>query len=192
MDVSVKTPHRILPTTTADIKLRNSRAICLADGSAGMASIVVIEIETAIRKISWASFQAGQKSLHSITVDFGSKKTVATYTTGHTKIAGFQVGSIRDKFLLIGNRFNGGGTALFTAVGETASAVGVMPNINYTFQLEVTPHSVKYSGTHDGYPSYKILVNGATIYDYVQGHIGQLLGSEDIEVKSTTFAIPQK
>jgi|GEM_PF-5517987 len=61
-------------------------------------SIVKIEIETAIRDLSWGSFQAGQKSLHTILVDLTNQKIESSYKTGHTEILGWSVNSIRDGF----------------------------------------------------------------------------------------------
>ena len=93
-----------------------------------------------------------------------------------------ELGSIRDKFKLNRVRF-ANGYAFFNVTGETATAVHVMPNINYAFDIEVSNNEIKFSGAHDGYPSYNISVDGKSVYDCIQGHLGQLAGDSDIKVK---------
>lgn len=145
---------------------------------------VHVEIETAIRRQSWATAQVGQKSLQTISVDFKSKKFTHKYVTGKTNILFWSAGSIRDDFQVNAARFGTQNDFTFSAKGETASAVGFMPNINYnlTILLSYIPKLVTITGNHDGYPSYNVAVNGRSVYDYVQGHIGQLLGDADISV----------
>ena len=145
---------------------------------------VLVEIETAIRRQSWATAQVGQKSLQTVTVDFGSRKITETHTTGKTNIGPITVGSIRDNFTLGRPTFGPSGNASFSVKGETASAVGFMPNINYEFSilLSSSPRLVTVTGSHDGYPSYNIAVNGKSVYDHVQGHLGELLGDSDVTV----------
>ena len=48
-----------------------------------------------------------------------------------------------------------------TASGSTL-CIGLF--LNYRFQFEAKEHKVRVTGYHDGYPSYKILRNGKTIY----------------------------
>ena len=151
-------------------------------------AIVTIEIETAIRRISWATSQVGQKSMHTIVVDLGAKRITASYRTGVTHMLGVNISSARDSFRIVAPRFPGN-EAHFLASGETASGVRVMPNINYDFNFQVTPTEVRIGGSHDGYPSYHVAVNGRSAYDYIQGNITQLLGSSDITVPRTTFII---
>ena len=150
-----------------------------------MSQIATIEIETAIRRQSWITQQVGQKSLHVISVDFGAGKISHKYSTGTTDILGIKLSSIRDIFSLERTRFNGKNKAYFSVTGQTASAVQILPNINYRFDFEVSPNEVAFSGAHDGYPSYSILVNSRTAYDYAQGFLWQLAGSEDIKVDRT-------
>lgn len=147
-------------------------------------NIVLVEIETAIRHQSWATAQVGQKSLQTVTVDLNSKKLTQSYTTGKTNIGPIPVGSIRDEFELVRSKFGPSGDVSFSVKGETASAVGFMPNINYKFAilLSLSPRLVTVTGSHDGYPSYNIAVNGKSVYDYVQGHLGQLFGDSDVSV----------
>jgi hypothetical protein len=149
-----------------------------------------IEIETAIRRQSWATVQVGRKSLQVITVDFNKKKATETHTTGKTVVIGTEFGSIRDIFSMR-CIFDSAGGASITAKGQTASAVGVMPNINYQFSIILTsnPKTVSIAGSHDGYPSYNVAVNGISVYDYVQGHLGELFGDSDVEVKTLRKAV---
>lgn len=149
---------------------------------------VVIEIETAIRKVSRLTAQVGQKSLQKITVDFGSRSVVQEFRTGKTSVLIVDLGSIRDDFKLVQKGFSDG-VANFAVSGQTASAVGVMPNIDYRFDFEAKPNEVVFSGSHDGYPSYKIKINGKEAYDCLQGHLGELLGDSDVTVQRRTFAV---
>jgi len=151
-------------------------------------NIILIEIETAIRDVSCISVQVGQKSLQTITVDFNNEIVKSKYSTGTTKMGIITVGSIRNDFNIKRYRFNSG-VAYFPVSGQTASAVGFMPNINYQFDFEVSKSAVKFKGSHDGYPSYNIAINKKSAYDYTQGHIGQLFGTSDTKVYSKTFLI---
>ena len=56
--------------------------------------------------------------------------------------------------------------------------------INYDLNLRFNSSSGSWSvfGTHDGFPSYVVAVDGVVIYDYTQGSIGQLFGCCDVEV----------
>lgn len=155
-----------------------------------MRDTIYIEIETAIRRVSWATAQVGRKSLQRITVDFLRRTVSNQFLTGTTKILRLELESIRDSFQLIRPRFTSRGTALFSVSGETASSVRIMPNINYQFDFEVSQAEVKFSGSHDGYPSYNIAVNGASAYDYIQGNLWQLAGTSDVTVQLRTFRIP--
>ena len=152
-----------------------------------MSKHVTIEIETAIRRQSWVTAQVGRKSLQRLIVDFQRRTVAQEFLTGTTKIACLELGSIRDNFALIKPRFNEAGKAYFSVSGETASAVGVMPNINYSFDFEVSSTEVQVSGSHDGYPSYNVAVNGNSVYDYVQGYLWQLAGDADIQVARQAF-----
>lgn len=155
-----------------------------------MSDPVFIEIETAIRPVSCITVQAGQKSLHRITISFSTSQINQQFITGHTRILGCNLTSARDKFELITPGFDAvGARAFFGAKGQTASRALYVMAINYSFQFEVTQSSVSFSGNHDGYPSYNIAVNGKVVYDYVQGHIGQLAGDSDVQVERRDFRI---
>jgi hypothetical protein len=154
-----------------------------------MQPTVYIEIETAIRKASWATVQVGRKSLQRLTIDFDRKTVANQFLTGTTKILWLELGSIRDNFQLTNPRFNNQGTAYFAVSGETASGVHIMPNINYHFDFEVSPNKIKFSGAHDGYPSYNIAVNGRSIYDYPQGYIWELVGDSEVKVQPKTVPL---
>ena len=45
-------------------------------------NVIHIEIETAIRNVSWYTQQVGQKSLHRITIDFDAKTVTDQVLTG--------------------------------------------------------------------------------------------------------------
>jgi len=151
---------------------------------AGIKRKISIEIETAIRKQSWATVQVGQKSLQTLVVDFDAQTVTESHITGSTKIFGKSFGSIRDDFKLLAYSFTSTGTVSFSVKGQTASAVGFMPNIDYKFDILLTssPKLISVTGYHDGYPSYNVSINGKSVYDYIQGHLGQLLGESDVKV----------
>jgi hypothetical protein len=154
-------------------------------------STSIVEFETAIRRVSWATAQVGQKSLQTVVVDFANKKFSWSYKTGKTylPIAG-GLRSIRDDFQLIGPKFTPSGDFVFSVKGETASAVVIMPNINYRFDMVLSPQKVTYWGKHDGYPSYNIAVDHRSVYDYVQGFIGELAGDSDVTVPMKSVTLP--
>lgn len=151
--------------------------------SSPAATPVKIEIETAIRRQSWATAQVGQKSLQTILVDFAAKTVKEKHVTGHTTILGKDFNSIRDNFSCKAS-FAASGNVTIEANGQTASAVGFMPSINYALKILLTqsPKTITVTGTHDGYPSYNVALNGTSVYDYVQGHLGQLFGESDVTV----------
>lgn len=119
-----------------------------------------IEIETAIRSVSWYTQQVGQKSLQRVSVDFDTKTILGQYLTGTTKMLCLELGSVRDSFVVERPRFSSDGRAFFTVTGQTATGVHVMPNINYSFDIEISESEIEFSGAHDGYPSYNISVDG--------------------------------
>ena len=67
--------------------------------------LVTIEIQTAIRKVSRITIEAGEKSLQTITVDFDSKKVTETHKTGTTAVFGWNIRSSRDSFKLLKYNF---------------------------------------------------------------------------------------
>lgn len=154
------------------------------------ANIVVVTIETAIRPVSALTAQVGQKSLQTITIDFKTKVASEKFATGVTHLFGRTLHSVRNDFKFFDIRFGPGGQVSFSVKGQTASGVGFMPNIDYKFDIMViqSAKEIIFSGSHDGYPSYNISVNGAMVYDYVQGWIGQLLGTSDVIVARKTVS----
>lgn len=155
-------------------------------------SIIYVEIETAIRNVSWYTQQVGQKSLHQIAIDFNKESITSQYLTGTTKFMKYEFGSIRDSFFVDKPRFVSD-RAFFRAKGQTATAAQVMPDIDYSFDIELglTEQIITFSGSHDGYPSYNISVNGISVYDCVQGHIGQLVGRSDVTVLRQDVSLQQ-
>ena len=63
-----------------------------------------------------------------------------------------------------------------------------MPDIDYQFRLLIKPRAkrVQIKGSHDGFPSYSILIDGKRIYDFEQDLFVEapisLMGNSDIEV----------
>lgn len=154
-------------------------------------STLIVEFETAIRRSSWATAQVGQKSLQTVVVDFANKKFTWSYKTGKTRLPLIgDLHSIRDSFRLNNASFTASGDFNFSVKGQTASAVIVMPSINYEFAVVLSPQKVTFAGKHDGYPSYKIAVDGKSVYDFVQGFIGELVGTSDVVVRTRSATLP--
>jgi hypothetical protein len=109
----------------------------------------VVEIVTAIRNISPLSFEVGEKSRQKVTINYANSTVKSEYTTGTTNVVGIDVSSIRNSFKISGQNFSGN-LAAVTAKGETASGVGIMPNINYGFSIRINkPQSKAWvSGCH--------------------------------------------
>lgn len=145
----------------------------------------VIEIITEIRNVSVLSFQVGEKSRQRVEMNVTNGDVKTSFDTGKTSIVGFDVASIRNDFKVSGVSLAGGILSL-TATGQTASRVGILPDIDYTFafKLNKSKRELWVSGCHNEFPSYRILVDGKTLYDREQtgtALIG-LLGKCDIVV----------
>lgn len=121
---------------------------------------VKVVIETEILPFDPVS---GVKSRQTVIVDVPGKKASQEWTTGTT----YGIPSARDKFELDTTHFTGTGGS-FHVTGETASGVRVMPNINYDFTVEVSTNGSArlIYGCHDGYPAYKITVDGRELYKF--------------------------
>lgn len=146
--------------------------------------VVEIVVET---EIDSPDPQAGMKSRQSILVDFGAGTAESSFETGVTTIGALELSSIRDEFE-VRNAIVTGRSATLTVVGETASGTVILPNINYEFAFVVSAKGQgHFSGCHDGYPSYEILVDGKSVYKHKhdQMAIQKLFGHCDIRVAST-------
>ena len=146
-----------------------------------MAQVFELEIET---RIEATDAQAGMKSKQRLSVSFVDQDVSSQVETGVTNIGPIRLDSIRDNFQVRNISFQGN-TASFTVEGETASGVGVMPNINYKFDIVITRQGKGHlSGCHDGYPSYRVKVGSNSAYEYVHpsGQLGNLFGSCDIKI----------
>jgi hypothetical protein len=104
------------------------------------------------------------------------------YKTGVTKLFGHEFKSRGDRFLaeVLSNTRS---ATTFGLRGQTGSKLHPFM-IDYDFRLTHNRTYATFSlgGTHDGYPSYVVSVNGVVIYDFPQGFIGELAGSGDVEV----------
>jgi hypothetical protein len=131
------------------------------------AQTVKIEFITEIRP---PHIQSGIKSHQTISLDLASDTAKAEVTTGVTEvIPGWSWGSVRDKFELTNVSF-GRPQIRFTTQGQTASALLVMPDIDYKFSVILNRDQKKYwiSGCHNRFPSYRILINSKSVYDHAQ------------------------
>lgn len=151
--------------------------------SAASGQTIAVEIKTEILP---PDYQAGIKSTQSIEVDFDSRTIVCGFETGTTKFCidgiGFELDSVRNDFGISNISFEGD-VARFTATGQTASGVGVLPNINYHFEFTISKDGqASIAGCHDGYPAYTVMVGGTPRYTYMHppGEVGRLLGECDV------------
>ena len=137
-------------------------AISLFDVS-NAKSTHTIEIETRILDFDP---QAGMKSTQTISVDFDSQTVTSKFITGTTDFFGIILESVRNNFTV--NTLSINSTeARLKIVGETASGVGIIPNINYAFEVKIYQSGrSEIKGCHDGYPGYVVRVNGEDRYNF--------------------------
>ena len=109
--------------------------------------------------------QAGMKSTQRIFVDFERRVVTDAYETGTTEFFGVVLASVRNRFRIENVSFSGD-EVRFRAVGETASGVRVLPNINYRFDIRMNRDATEgdVTGCHDGYPSYEVRFGRIMIY----------------------------
>ncbi len=114
--------------------------------------------------------QAGVKSTQNILIDFSEERVDQDFATGHTKIGSIELEAVRNKFLVKDVEFEGD-SVTFTAVGQTASGVLFIPAINYSIKIKVNAEGTATGEAHhDGYPSYRVYVNGNRIYEHKHKH----------------------
>jgi hypothetical protein len=157
-------------------------------GNVVAADVVIVTVRT---KINAPDPQAGEKSLQTIRIDFDKKSVSQTFTTGSTAIiGGVVVGSVRDNFVISkAADFFADGKVAFSLRGSTASGVGVVPNIDYAFDLVVGKDGRgTMSGCHDGYPAYEVTVQGRSVHSFAHKPVDilRLFGACDIEVGKPT------
>lgn len=72
--------------------------------------------------------------------------------------------------------------------GSTKSGItlGIGPGIDYKFQFTGKPNKTRILGCHDGYPSYKIYINGKLVYYFKHKNyrLLRLFGKCDVNVDS--------
>ncbi|PBB20395.1 hypothetical protein CK219_10505 [Mesorhizobium sp. WSM4313] len=161
-------------------------AVFVTFSTAAFSETVTVVIETRIKEKT-LSFEAGMKSTQTLKLNFDAQKLTSDFSTGVTNIAVTDLKSVRDKFVVEGVNFTKT-AANFIAKGQTASGVLFMPDIDYKFSItvDIAAREVVLSGCHDGYPSYKVLVNNSQVYDFDQEFLGALLGTCDTDVGSIT------
>lgn len=160
-------------------------AASLSTTSARAADPVRVEVTSRILDFDP---QAGMKSTQTILIDFDNKKVSQVFKTGVTHV-GFDIGSVRDKFVVDNIDFSNGRVG-FTAQGQTASGVMFMPNINYKFFIAVSPKGTgAIDGCHDGYPAYEVTAEGKKVYEFAHKSLDliNLFGDCDIAVPGRSF-----
>lgn len=119
-----------------------------------MAEVARIVIETRI--LSFDPFP-GMKSSHTVILRKADDKIIFSdsYETGTTDFFGIKLSSIRNNFKFSNTSYNlDQDRAGFKVTGETASGVGIVPNINYSFDVQLIGERLYLKGCHDGYPAY--------------------------------------
>ena len=112
------------------------------------------------------------------------KHSVVTGTTDISFPGGFtyKIQSVRNNFRSWRNK-----EGVFMK-GSTKSGMtfGVGPGIDYSFRFTGRPNNTRISGCHDGYPSYKIYINGKLVYYFKHKSIRvlKLFGKCDVKVDS--------
>ena len=146
-----------------------------------------IEIVTAIRDVGCA-IEVGEKSRQTMLLDCNKRAlTNLPVVAGETKLGPFTLKAVRSKFTAelydsASNRFS------MLMLGQIASGVRFMPDIDYRLRITIDPRNrrIQLAGSHDGFPSYSILVDGKLIYDYEQNifikSATDLMGTSDVTV----------
>lgn len=127
------------------------------------AETLTIEIVTEIREHLIGNLE-GVKSNQFVSVNLGTGTATSRYETGDT----LGIESINDSFELTQPRKSGNAWALkATGQTETGAALGAMASIDYIFEIKISTSARKVwvSGSHNEYPSYRIKVNGSSVYD---------------------------
>lgn len=144
-------------------------------------SAVQIVVETAILKFDP---QPGMKTRQVLQVDFDRRHVIGTYETGTTEFFGVNLEAVRKNFVVEEVDFSDG-KATFKVTGQAASGVSALPDIDYKFKMTVWPDGTAIvRGCHDGYPSYRVTVEGKEQYFFGHEPMGQfkLLGHCDVRL----------
>lgn len=156
---------------------------------ASLAEVAKIVFETRI--LSFDPFP-GMKSTHTVILNQADNKIIFSdsYETGATDFYGVKLSSVRDNFKISNTSYNiDQEQAGFKVAGETASGVGVVPHIDYSFDVQIKDERIHLKGCHDGYPAYTVtlIVPGespVTVYDFKHKpmQVFSLFGDCDIQV----------
>ena len=125
------------------------------------AEVISVSIVTEILPIDPVS---GMKSTHDISIDTDTWVATSGYRTGKT----FGIPSTDDEFS-VDVSVQPDKTHIVTIRGatETGMGFGFAPAIDYTVFLDFEENgSFKVSGRHDGYPAYKVEIDGEVIYRF--------------------------
>ncbi len=162
--------------------IKTALAFTIAGLAQTALATTVVEVETRILPFDP---QPGMKSTQVITLDFDKKSAKSDFKTGVTTWGGAEIESIRNNFVVKNLSFDNG-KATFSVVGETASGIVFMPNINYSINLIITRSGVvSIDGCHDGYPAYKVTIDGTEAYSFKHESLNlmKLFGDCDVVVK---------
>jgi len=151
------------------------------------AADLIIVVETAIRDVPLA-LQVGVKSRQRLAIEFDARRISQSFETGVTNLLGFSIQSVRSQFKLEAVTFSENRVS-FRVVGQTASGMRFLPDIDYSFTMTINRQSrlVTVAGCHNAYPSYAISVGGRLLYDRLQTGVALwgLAGNCDIHVNTS-------
>jgi hypothetical protein len=153
-----------------------------AAGMGGRSPAVIVNVTTEIRP---PYVEAGVKSNQTVIVDPDSGMLIYSgYSTGTTQLFGisFSARQLGTSGFSATSTLQNGSTYV-NLNGETGSKF-VPLNINYNFRVGYNPNtqSATVIGTHDGFPSYIVTVNGTQILNFQQtGGVLNLAGSGDVK-----------
>lgn len=145
-----------------------------------------VEVTTTIRP---GSPNPGQKSHHTTVVDTSTGESASSHTTGRTDITP----GASDRFSLpsVRNDFNSSVTqtddSTTVHMDGTTASVAVPANIDYDLDITINHDTseVTVEGSHDGFPSYTVEVDGEVVYDHQQECLLDLFGDgDDVDVNT--------
>lgn len=133
--------------------------------------------------------QPGMKSQQTLNINFSEQRVHSSFVTGQTHVGPISLDSVRNSFTVSDARF-AGTSVTFNVVGQTATGVRVLPNIDYSMQFAVNADgSGEISGAHDGYPAYSVKQGTQVIYQYNHKsmELWRLAGTSDVTFGPLSF-----
>jgi RHS repeat-associated protein len=171
----------------------NIEAIARADAARGAAEntqkpeTVPVSVRTVIEK----GYEAGTKSVQTVSITQNGTMTVSAPQTGTTKVP-FGIGTVPVPGVFHPKQQVKGSYPIYrismkgTAVAAPLLIFGHRYAINYDLKVKVdfSNHTASVSGRHDGYPSYHVTVGEKEVYYFQERSFGDLKPPMDVNVNS--------